>query len=502
MLHNRRAWLAGLVILVITLALLWPAMLNGGPFYHPDTPSYFRAAASAVFKLTGLRSDWTGEFFRVYETGSGAAPTRIVTAAHREIPVTLSGRSVYFGTFLYVAYLFGSVWIVAIAQSLLTAVSIYLTSQSIGRAAGRDISPVAPLLIGLITAVGTSAGFFSGHLMPGIFTGLGMLALANLLFLWDRLSRAESIFWCAMLAFAVLAHSTNLLLFSILAGIFLGSAFARRLKVPVPQFLCVVGCIAIGVAGQAVFSRAVTATTGAAPVRPPFIAMRLIEDGSGYAYLQEHCGREHYIYCRVLGQANPQSDTLLWSDDPRLTLFRGLSPDEQRMSARQQRRFVLSVISSRPLEVIAEIARNTGEQLLDLDLEGFNYTGGNRARYEQTLPPPLMQAMKNTRAYRERMPVDAIEATTALLSILSVLLLIRFIVRPRASEPQQLRAYALCVLFALVINAGICGALSGPKGRYEMRLIWVLPVVASSIAFAGRKRIPLDRSASTLFLGS
>lgn len=502
MLHNRRAWLAGLVILVITLALLWPAMLNGGPFYHPDTPSYFRAAASAVFKLTGLRSDWTDEFFRVYQTDAGPAPTRIVTAAHRQIPVTLSGRSVYFGAFLYAAYLSGSVWIVAIVQSLLTAVSIYLTSRSIGHAAGRDIGPLAPLLIGLVAAVGTSAGFFSGHLMPGIFTGLGMLALANLLFLWDRLSRAESIFWCAMLAFAVLAHSTNLLLFSILAGIFLGSAFARRLPVSVSQFLCVVGCIATGAAGQVLFSRAVAATTGAAPVRPPFIAMRLIEDGSGYAYLQEHCGREHYIYCRVLRQGDPQSDTLLWSDDPRLTLFRGLSPDEQRMSAAQQKQFVLSVVTSRPLEVIAEVARNAGEQLLDLSLDGFNYTEGNRARYEQTLPPPLLQAMKNTRAYGGSMPVVAVEATTALLSILSALLLIRFIARPRASEPQHLRAYAFCILLALVINAGICGALSGPKGRYQMRLIWVLPVVASSMAFARRKRIPLDRNTSTLALGS
>jgi hypothetical protein len=193
----------------------------------------------------------------------------------------------------------------------------------------------------------------------------------------------------------------------------------------------------------------------------------------------------------VLNHTNPQSDTLLWSEDGRFTLFRGLSPDEQRVSAAQQWRFVLAVVTSRPVEVMAEVASNTVEQLLNLDLGTFNYSEGNRERYERTIPPSLLQQMKTTRAYAGSMPVDIIETTTALLSIVSLLLLVVILLRT-GSVPQQLRDYSLCIVLALLLNAGICGALSGPKGRYQLRLIWVLPVVASSIASAYRRCTPSD----------
>ena len=40
-------------------------------------------------------------------------------------------------------------------------------------------------------------------------------------------------------------------------------------------------------------------------------------------------------------------------------------------------------------------------------------------------------------------------------------------------------------LAGLALNAAICGALSGPKGRYEMRVIWILPLIAGAIASTG-----------------
>jgi hypothetical protein len=82
------------------------------------------------------------------------------------------------------------------------------------------------------------------------------------------------------------------------------------------------------------------------------------------------------------------------------------------------------------------------------------------------------------------MVTDAVEITTCLLSIASLLVLLILSVRRQLPEP--IRGYAAALLCALLINAAICGALSGPKGRYEMRLIWILPVVAAAIACASR----------------
>jgi hypothetical protein len=485
---------APLIILIIALMMLWPALLNGGPFHHPDTPSYIRSAAAAAYRVFGLKTAWTNEYIRLYQTSEGVSGTAAAVSPQAELPVTLNGRSIYYGIFAYLAYLAGTFWIVAAVQSLLTAASLYLTVNLVARATSGTVRASHLLLIGLITAAATSAGYDSTRVMPDIFTGIGFLAEANLLFLWTWQARAERSFWVCMLAYAQLVHSANIMLFGALLAVSLGYAYWRRAPLGIPQISSVVGCVAIGLLGQAGFSQTVKATTGAPPVRPPFIAMRLIADGPGYVYLEEHCSTEKYLYCRVLSQRNPQSDTLLWSEDPRQSLFRGLSPDEQRVSAFQQRNFVTAVILDQPLPVMAVAAKNTLVQLLSLDLVNFNYSEGNRERFEKTTPPAVLDRMKLTRAYNNNMPVTAVEAATALLSCVCVAFLIFFFFRDRHQQSrQQMRAYCLCIFAAILINAVICGALSGPKGRYQMRLIWVLPVIAGAVACYSRTVPPSGR---------
>src|SRR4051794_1411863 len=175
---SERRWVASLIIIAIAMLSLWPALLNGSPFYHPDTPSYFRAAASGAYKVFGLKTAWTEDFFRVYlasNAGTGGAASTFQTL-RPEIPVTLSGRSIYYGMFLYLSYLAGSVWIAVVVQSLLAATSIYLTLGLIGRTIGVRMHPAYALLIGLSAALATPLGYVSGQMMPGIFTGIGLLA--------------------------------------------------------------------------------------------------------------------------------------------------------------------------------------------------------------------------------------------------------------------------------------------------------------------------------------
>ena len=61
-----RRWFLPLVAGLIALAALWPAAVNGGPFFMADTPSYARGAASGFFKVFGIKTDWTNEYLRVY----------------------------------------------------------------------------------------------------------------------------------------------------------------------------------------------------------------------------------------------------------------------------------------------------------------------------------------------------------------------------------------------------------------------------------------------------
>ena len=84
------------------------------------------------------------------------------------------------------------------------------------------------------------------------------------------------------------------------------------------------------------------------------------------------------------------------------------------------------------------------------------------------------------------MPTRPTEVLSAITAALSLLLLALFVVSARSSESiDRLRCYCLCVIVGIALNAFICGALSGPKGRYEMRVIWVLPLIAGAIVSTG-----------------
>ena len=485
--------LAPFVILLTALAMLWPALVNGGPFFMADTPSYVRAAASGFFKVLGIRTGWTEEYLRLYASaGAGAASGPAAPSQYAgQIPVTLSGRSIFYGAFVYLSELAGTLWIVVAVQSLLAGASIWLTVEAVGRTSGGRIGQPVQLLIGLGAAVLTPAAFFAGYLMPDIFGGFALLAAANLLFLWQWQSRAVRAFWFALLAYSMLVHSLNLLMVAAVAILSFAYGRAQGLRLSGTAFAGIGVCVVIAALGQAAFGQAVTAMTGAGPVRPPFLAMRLIADGPGFAYLERHCGTEKYVYCRVLDGRKRHSDTLLWSKDPKVSLFRGLLPDEQRLSSAQQSHFVAAVFRERPLQVLGDAARNTALQLVSFDLTGFNYSTGNRDRFRDTVPPGLFGEMTRTRAYENSMPTSAVAALSALVAALSFVLLVGF-VAANGPERRSLRGFILCLLAGIFINAALCGALSGPKSRYQMRLVWVLPVAAAAggAALLRRRRMP------------
>lgn len=490
-LSARRVWLPPVVVLLLSLVALWPAVINGGPFFMADTPSYIRGAASGFFKLFHLNSEWANEYLRVYGSSApGAGETgKVAAGTPAQLPVTLSGRSIFYGVFLYLAHLAGSFWIIIAAQSLLAGACIYLAVDAVSRSMGADMRSSRALLIGLAVLLGTPLAYFAGYLMPDLFGGFALLATATLLFLWDILPRGAKVFWLVLLAYSLLVHNVNLTLITGLLIVAIPLAWWRKLPLNRVQLLGLGACIAAAVIGQAGFGMAVKRMTGAPPVRPPFIAMRLIADGPGYSYLRDHCSSQKYIYCRVLSQADPKSDTLLWTKDPRTSLFRGLSPDEQRQSAAEQPRFVRAVAAEHPVEVIGSAIRNSVEQLVRLDLRGFNYSRENRGRFRDTLPPAAFASLTQTKAFQNQMPTAAIELLSLLTAAASTLFFIYFVsAGHRYDGHQRLRAFCLCIVAGIILNAVICGALSGPKGRYEMRLIWVLPLVAGAIASTGLQR--------------
>ena len=363
------------VAAVLTLAgiLLWPAFVNGEPFYMTDTSSYVRGADAAAHRLTGARTVWTDVYLQRFAPEAATAPS---SSAQTSPPVVLTGRSIYYGYLLYVAQSFGNFWSMVILQALLVATSIGATISVLRQNRRGQPTAASILVVGGLLAVLTPVGYFVSYLMPDVFGGLGLLAFAHLVFLWDQNSRLGRAFWFALLSAALLFHGSNFLLIGVLA-VAAGIGLFLRLPARKAGLAAVVAALILSIAGQALFGWGVKQASGAAPVRPPFIAARIIADGPGYEYLREHCPKVGLIYCRAVGFRARVSDALLWSTDPQLGIFQALSPAEQRVAAAQEKRFVIAVLIDRPLDLIGSSIGSIGRQLGHFDLQSFNYAPVN-----------------------------------------------------------------------------------------------------------------------------
>ena len=474
-------------IIAVALALLWPAFVNGEPFYMADTPSYLRGADGAVHELTGASSAWSDELQKRFADGAPALKSAEAQHASAEPAVVLKGRSIYYGALLYAAQWLGNFWAVAIFQALLCAVAIMSTVATSCRAMGRKTTHLFMVGVGIALAAFTPIGYFASYLLPDVFGGLGLLAVGHLLFFWQQQSRASRLFWFALLALATLFHTANILLVTLLA-LAAATGLAFRLPASKPGLAAIASTVVIGLSGQFAFSWGVEHATGAAPVRPPFLAARIIDDGPGYEYLREHCPEIRFVFCRAVGFRSRESAALLWSDDPRQGIFQALTPAGQRLAAAQQTSFLVAVAKERPLELLRSSLGAFVRQLDYFELESFNYTGSNNIYFRRKLPEPFLDHAKQSRAYQQKMPVTFVEWATlasVLASLVLVALTVRAIVR-RERKLTPVAAFFLLLVLGILINAAICGAFSTPRGRYQMRLIWVLPLAALAM---GRVRI-------------
>ncbi|QTD55879.1 hypothetical protein [Parasphingorhabdus cellanae] len=475
--------------MILALALLWPSFINGEPFYMPDTPSYIRAADAGVYKLTGIESAWTNEFHDRYAAGSDETPTSdedVKAEPSNSIengPVALAGRSVFYGAFLYLAQIFGNFWLVAVIQSLIVGIAIMLTIKAFVPEGTRGAGVMRILSIGLLVVFLSSAAFFSGFLMPDIFAGLGLLSFVHLAAFWDRQGRAERLFWFGLLLAAMLFHNTNVLItVSLLALVILGN-ITKFLQAGWRPVLVVVTSILLSFGGQSVFYWGVTKYSGNAPVMPPFLAARVIDDGPGYKYLEKHCGTEDLKFCRVLDFKVINHDQLLWSKEKDAGFFQALPNRERREVAATEKAFVLDVFLEYPVEVLVASFRGFGTQLVTFNLPNFNYNDKQIAQYQDKIPGRYFDAQKQSAAYKNTMPTSFWEISTFIVSAAALLFLVIFIFRSfkhsgRLSKPA---VFSILIVVGIFANAAICGALSGPKGRYQMRLVWVLPLAAASM---------------------
>ena len=475
-------WKTPLFLALGALALLWPAFINGAPLIFPDTPSYVRAVDAAMSKLAGEQTAWTrpGEVERLSGADSSEASTApdaeesppTLTDARR---VPLKGRSPYYGAFAYLGWVTSAFWLLALLQAVVASAAIYLFLRQCELVPARFAAPLAAGTL-LILAMVTPLPFFASFVMPDLFAGLLILALAALLLDGRDLSLGEKLFWFLLVTAAALFHSANLLLAVAVIVVSLLLRWLATVKLRRQGLVLAAVATGIGAVGEIGYSLAVKEMTGSAPVRPPFLMARMIDDGPGYAYLRDTCPENGLMVCRYLDRLPVHSDTFLWSENETEGVFSTLSPDEKRQLSAEQSRFAALVLTDRPLDQAVATLISIGRQAQMMGLSEFNYEAETRRNFLTRLPPGELHRTKRTLAWQNQMPIKPLETVVALVLLLSLVAAAWLAIRNRRQPPT-----ALLLVAGVVLNLAICGAMSTPHDRYQARVLWLIPLAALAL---------------------
>ena len=477
--------LIGMLLLLAVLAV------NGQPSVFQDTQEYYGSANSIYHNLIhrdqiGVLRNTAGEVV----TRSAASDPRTVAAESGRI----LSRPIFYGLLLFPLHKLGTLWLMAAVQAALAAYVVLVL--------WRSVLPTAPIynyygLMGLLAAV-TPLAFFSGFAMPDIFAFIGAVAAAAALFCWDRLRPFDRAGVCVALFAALLFHTSHLMSGVLWIGLGVGllTAAGAPLRTAGIRVLPIACALVAAMACNLAFNLVWRADHGLKPLRPPFLAARILADGPGRLYLREVCGKgEDWALCKYKDLPLDDNHAILFSKDPLFGVANVADVGALERIDREELRFVVTAVFHRPLHQILASLKNTALQFVTFGPGGtmvsptkmLNARVGQRVGLATLVPNAERCRVRGDCGPRIAPRFWHVIHAVGLVGALGFMIWrlsgsdVAPLIRRRERDPfGEHRAVMVSLFFAgvLIANAAICGAMSAPASRYQARMIAVAPLAA------------------------
>ncbi len=429
-------------VLVGALLMTWPALYNGYPLLYPDSMSYLedgRLVARALF-LHRFSADYGGRSF-IYCLG--------ILPLHWNV----------------------TPWPIVTLNAFLTAYVIWLVVRSIfpRRTVTRYLALIVPL------SLFTGLGWFVSLIMPDILGPVLYLSIYLLVFARESLSRPERLTLILIGWWAVASHVTHLML---AGGFCVLLALLMVVRPSMRRWLGAVGEVVLIVLLAAAAHLALHAYLYGKPSlngkRPPFLMVRVIVDGPGRSYLQQHCGEVKLIICEHVHDLPSSTDDFLWKPDG---IWQSASPATKERLREEELSFALTTLRTYPREELSVAAANFWQQLTTFGLWDYGPNSWVLEIFEKVLPGArsrYLQSRQAQHALPDKFSTSA-QNWVVIISLLLIGTLLPFIWRRHSSRLLGLTAV---IVFITVANAFVTGVLSNVEDRYQSRVIWLLPLLA------------------------
>src|SRR5262245_23965742 len=352
------------LIVVSSAILSWVALFNGSPLVFPDTVSY--ATAAYLHEVPGMFSAYYSIFILPLHQG-----------------VTL--------------------WPVVLVQAGLLSHLLYLVARCVS---GGKIEKSEILLIVAALSVFSSMPWFTGQIMPDVFSPVILLGIFLLAFCPDRLGRGELLYVGALTAAGITTHLSHV---PIALGLILLCGALRPIFAPaqirirrwaalllVPFVLAVCSMLAVNWINsrQIVFARNSNV----------FLLAKWIEEGPALAHLEEACPVVRYSLCPYVEEMRGQSQgDLKWvgaSPFYKVGGFDDLEPEA--------RRIVWGTLRAYPAQILERAITNTRDQLLHFEIgDGLTPESINLVALQvgEFLDPGIAQSLRSSKQAEGRLPI-------------------------------------------------------------------------------------------------
>lgn len=423
-------------LLAATFILAWPALYNGFPILYPDSMTYLddgSKVARAVF-LHQL-SDYYGM------------------------------RSLFYSLVILPLHCNRTPWLILALQCFLVA---YVLRMVVRALVPLSTAPVFIALVAILSAVSPLA-WCASLVLPDVLGPLVYLGIFLLAFAPQTLSRTECISLYAIIGAGAASHITHFviapavcLLILLLPG--------RKLAALAASVLCILAALACTLALNAYLYGAHSLSGD----RVPFLTARVIADGPGRWYLQQHCGHEHWLACAHLDKLTDDPDWMLWSPGG---LWESLSDDEREEFLAQEIPFVKAVVRAYPAAQFQRSAANAWSQLHVFglrDLIPSSYVADSFA----AILPASRAAYLHSRQAKGELPLDTLSEFYFWMLPVSAAVAGALLVFQRKRMPRLVFLLAAVGLFVVLCNAVVTGPLSLPEDRLQSRVAWLVPLLA------------------------
>jgi hypothetical protein len=269
--------------------------------------------------------------------------------------------------------------------------------------------------------------------------------------------------------------------------------------------------LAVAMAGQGIVAYGVQRATQVPALRLPFVSARLVADGPGTDYLRATCPASGFALCEDVSKFPMIETDFLFGETPGHSVYDPADYERRKQISREELRFAVAVFEYDPMGVGLSAVRNFAGQLAKFGLSDFSYRLRIKA-IDGSLPPGALRQVRSSRAYLGTLHESILSAAVYVSTLISLLVLLAVVFGVRGVDKARsaCRGTIVWILVGIVVNAGVCGCLSGVDDRYQARVIWLLPLVALLCCCyatrsvrglpqrGGSRRIRLSRSTASL----